>query len=73
MVDPPTQAWPNNPSYGIVVRNEFMQQQETISKFLERRERASNLIREDPRKAAEIVFKLARWWTRISSRSIRYP
>jgi NitT/TauT family transport system substrate-binding protein len=57
-VIPPHKLWPNNPSYGIVVRNEFMQQQETILKFLEQHERASNLIREDPRKAAEIVSKL---------------
>lgn len=58
IVIPPHMLWPNNPSYGIVVRNEFMQHPETILKFLEQHERASNLIREEPRKAAEIVSKL---------------
>ncbi|HEY3422114.1 MAG TPA: ABC transporter substrate-binding protein [Methanocellaceae archaeon] len=58
IVIPPHKLWPNNPSYGIVVRNEYMEHRETILKFLEQHERASNLIREDSRKAAEIVSKL---------------
>lgn len=58
IVIPPHQLWPNNPSYGIVVRNELMQYPEIIEKFLEQHERACNFIRLDPRCAAEIVSKL---------------
>ena len=58
IVIPPHKLWPNNPSYGIVVRNELMQYPEIIEKFLEQHERASNFIRLDPHCAAGIVSKL---------------
>jgi NitT/TauT family transport system substrate-binding protein len=58
IVIPPHMLWPNNPSYGIVARGEFMQHPDVILKFLAQHERASNLIREKPLEAAEIVSKL---------------
>jgi NitT/TauT family transport system substrate-binding protein len=58
IVIPPHLLWPNNPSYGIVARQEFMQHTDAILKFLVQHERASDLIREKPREAAEIVSKL---------------
>ncbi len=58
IVIPPHRLWPNNPSYGIVVRNEFMKNESTILAFLRLHEKASNFIREKPREAAEIVAKL---------------
>ncbi len=58
IIIPPHRLWPNNPSYGIVVRNEFMEFEDTILTFLELHEKASNFIREHPEKAAEIVSNL---------------
>jgi len=60
IVIPPHRLWPNNPSYGIVVRNEFMEYEDTILAFLKLHEKAGNFIREKPREAAEIVAKLTR-------------
>jgi NitT/TauT family transport system substrate-binding protein len=58
IVIPPHRLWPNNPSYGIVARSEFMGSESTILAFLELHERACNFIREKPREAAEIVAGL---------------
>ncbi len=58
IVIPPHRLWPSNPSYGIVVRDEFMRNEDTILTFLKLHEKASNFIREKPREAAEIVAKL---------------
>jgi NitT/TauT family transport system substrate-binding protein len=58
IVVPPHLLWPNNPSYGIIARKELMVRPEVITTFLEKHEQASRMIREDPRKAAEIVSKL---------------
>ncbi len=58
IIIPPHRLWPNNPSYGIVVRNEFMEFEETILTFLKLHEKASNFIRKQPEEAAEIVSKL---------------
>lgn len=58
IVIPPHRLWPNNPSYGIVVREELMQYPDTILTFLEMHEKACNLIRSEPEKAAKIVSKL---------------
>jgi NitT/TauT family transport system substrate-binding protein len=60
MVIPPDRLWPDNPSYGIVVRNEMLGHPETIIPFLEMHEKASNFIREKPEKAAEIVAGLTK-------------
>ncbi len=56
---PPSALWPNNPSYGIVIRKELMQFREIILNFLNMHERACNFIRTKPRYAAGIVSKLA--------------
>jgi NitT/TauT family transport system substrate-binding protein len=58
IVIPPHRLWPNNPSYGIVARNEMMERPGTILRFLEMHERACNFIREKPEEAAQIVAKL---------------
>ncbi|MCZ7357346.1 MAG: ABC transporter substrate-binding protein [Candidatus Methanoperedens sp.] len=54
----PYVLWPNNPSYGIVIRRELMQDPDLILGFLKLHEKASNFIRKDPMKAAGIVSKL---------------
>lgn len=58
IIIPPHRLWPNNPSYGIVVRDELTQYPETIIRFLEMHERACNFIREKPEEAARIVAGL---------------
>lgn len=58
IVIPPHRLWPNNPSYGIVVRNEFMGSEDTILTFLKLHEKACNFIRKKPGEAAEIVSRL---------------
>jgi NitT/TauT family transport system substrate-binding protein len=58
IVIPPHRLWPNNPSYGIVVRDELMEHRGVIMGFLRMHEKASNFIRKKPREAAEIVSKL---------------
>ena len=56
---PPSNLWPNNPSYGIVVREELINSNpDFIKKFLVAHEAACNLIRNKPRQAAEITAKL---------------
>lgn len=55
---PPNVIWPWNPSYGIVVRKELIDESpEFIMDFLKSHEDASNLIRKQPEKAAEIALK----------------
>lgn len=58
IIIPPHRLWPNNPSYGIVARNELLERPDIIMPFLEMHEKASNFIRERPKEAAEIVAKL---------------
>lgn len=58
IVIPPNYLWPNNPSYGIVVHKDFVQNEEVITTFLKQHERASALIREKPQEAAQIVSRL---------------
>ncbi len=55
---PPHVLWPNNPSYGIVVRKELMEHRDMLLGFLEMHERASNFIRTKPADAAGIVSNL---------------
>jgi NitT/TauT family transport system substrate-binding protein len=57
IVIPPSKLWPYNPSYGIVVRKGLFKHKGTLENFLLLHERASNLIREQPLKAAAIVEK----------------
>jgi len=58
IIIPPDQLWKNNPSYGIVIRKELMKNTDIIMRFLELHEKASNLIRTEPEKAAKMVSKL---------------
>ncbi len=58
IVIPPNKLWPWNPSYGIVVQEDLIEESpEFIIDFLKAHENASNLIRETPESAAEIVLK----------------
>lgn len=58
IVIPPHRLWPNNPSYGIIVRDKFMENEEVLLTFLKLHERASNFIRNEPWEAAKIVAGL---------------
>ena len=54
----PRHLWPDNPSYGIVVRKELMRHRDMLLGFLEMHERASDFISKKPRDAARIVSGL---------------
>ncbi len=54
----PHVLWPNNPSYGIVIRKDLMQCPDVILGFLKLHEKASNFIRLKPMDAARIVSKV---------------
>lgn len=58
MIIPPSELWPNNPSYGIIIRTDAGLDERTIDTFLRQHERACALIREQPQEAAEIVVRL---------------
>lgn len=53
---PPSMLWKNNPSYGIVVREDLLESKEVL-KFLEIHEDTSNLLRLEPERAAGIVSR----------------
>ena len=58
IVVPPNKIWPYNPSYGIVVQEDLIQNEEYfIKSFLKAHEKACNLIRNNPAEAAEITAK----------------
>ena len=58
IVIPPHKLWPYNPSYGIVVKEELIEESpEFIKDFLKAHEDACNLVRLNPKKAAEIALK----------------
>ncbi len=59
IVIPPHALWKDNPSYGIVIREDLMKNPDIICKFLTAHEKASNLIREKPLKAANIVARVS--------------
>jgi NitT/TauT family transport system substrate-binding protein len=53
---PPSQMWPNNPSYGIVVDRGFLSRERgIIERFLVLHEEATAFIRREPRKAARLI------------------
>lgn len=58
IIIPPHALWPDNPSYGIVIRKDLMQSPDVILDFLKLHEKASNFIRAKPKEAAKIVSKL---------------
>jgi len=58
MVLPPDRLWPNNPSYGILVRKELeAEETRVILDFLALHKKACKLIREEPMRAANLVSK----------------
>ncbi len=55
IIVPPHALWPDNPSYGIVIRNDLRKFPGMITEFLREHERASNFIKADPHGAARIA------------------
>lgn len=59
MIFKPKELWPFNPSYGIVVREGFLDEfQKSVEGFLHLHRKASALIRGDPYKAARIISEV---------------
>ena len=58
IIIPPHLLWPDNPSYGIVIRKELIQYPGVILQFLEQHEKASNFIRIYPTEASRLVSRL---------------
>ena len=59
VVIPPSKLWPFNPSYGIIVSRELLRDRRgLVEDFLRLHEDASNLIRDEPERAARIVSEL---------------
>lgn len=55
---PPSEIWPNNPSYGIVVHTSlFSEGEDIITRFLEQHEAATGLLRERTPEAARIISR----------------
>jgi NitT/TauT family transport system substrate-binding protein len=54
-VMPPDALWPFNPSCGIVVRRELLGDRDRLEAFLGLHEKACNLIRESPERAARLT------------------
>jgi len=53
---PPSQLWPNNPSYGIVADRGFLsKEREIVERFLVLHEEATAFIRQEPRQAARLI------------------
>ncbi|MBI5057143.1 MAG: ABC transporter substrate-binding protein [Nitrospirae bacterium] len=53
---PPSKLWPDNPSYGILVEDNFLNgHRETIERFLKLHEEATAFFRNRPREAAKII------------------
>jgi NitT/TauT family transport system substrate-binding protein len=58
IIIPPDKLWKDNPSYGIFSSEKFIEENpEIIIKFLEQHKKASNLIRNSPLQAAEMIVK----------------
>ncbi|MFZ3384229.1 MAG: ABC transporter substrate-binding protein [Candidatus Methanoperedens sp.] len=58
IIIPPHLLWPDNPSYGIVIRKDLIQYPDVILRFLDLHEKASNFIRLHPKEAASLVSRL---------------
>ena len=54
-VMPPEALWPFNPSYGIVIRKGMLEEERLIEGLLGLHEKACNLIRESPQRAARLT------------------
>jgi NitT/TauT family transport system substrate-binding protein len=58
-VMPPGRLWPYNPSYGIVVKKSMLQKRrETVLEFIRLHEEATNLMRRDMGRAADVVVEV---------------
>ena len=56
IIVPPNKLWPYNPSYGIVVQEDMIKEdEEFILSFITAHEEACNMIRNQPEQAAEIA------------------
>jgi NitT/TauT family transport system substrate-binding protein len=55
LVVPPDRLWPFNPSYGIVVMREMLDQKDLLLRFLAAHEEACEMIRHDPGTCACLV------------------
>jgi NitT/TauT family transport system substrate-binding protein len=55
---PPAQTWPFNPSYGIIAREDFLEE-ESLKVFLELHEEANNHMINSPRETAETVANVS--------------
>ncbi|MGO9612888.1 MAG: ABC transporter substrate-binding protein [Dissulfurispiraceae bacterium] len=56
---PPSLLWPNNPSYGIIAENRFLERSgDIIERFLVQHEMATLLLRDRQQEAAEIISRL---------------
>jgi NitT/TauT family transport system substrate-binding protein len=59
VIIPPSKLWPFNPSYGIIVSCELLRDRRgLVEDFLRLHEDASNLIRDEPGRAARVVSEL---------------
>ena len=59
VIIPPSKLWPFNPSYGIIVSRKLLRDRRgLVEDFLRLHEDASNLIRDEPGRAARIVSEL---------------
>ena len=58
IIIPPHSLWPDNPSYGIVIRKELAAHPDIVLKILGLHENACNLIRKEPVEAARMVSHL---------------
>lgn len=55
---PPSLLWPNNPSYGILVDRQYLHNHRPyIEQFLRCHEAATAVLRDHPRKAAELISR----------------
>ncbi len=53
---PPSRLWPDNPSYGILVRTDFLNREtERVERFLVLHEEATSFLRTKPSEAAGII------------------
>jgi NitT/TauT family transport system substrate-binding protein len=58
-VMPPGRLWPYNPSYGIVVKKSMLQKRrETVLEFIRLHEEATNLMRREMGRAADVVVEV---------------
>ncbi|MFQ6071561.1 MAG: ABC transporter substrate-binding protein [Methanosarcinales archaeon] len=61
IIIPPNKLWQNNPSYGIIVKQDLIEHYpDLIVEFLKLHEKTSNFIRRKPNKAAKITSNVVK-------------